>query len=223
MHYPIPDIRFIDQYKYKGMRKRLAANVGRQGAFDSRILRAIEDIPRHYFLDSAFAEQAYEDKAFSIGEGQTISQPYTVVYQTQLLEVKPGDKVLEIGTGSGYQACVLAAIGAKVYSVERIAKLSEQAKIVIKHLGYHVKLYVGDGTLGLAKHALFDKILVTAAAPEVPSALLHQLSIGGCLVIPVGELESQQMIRITRTGEESFHEERFDKFRFVPLIGKAGW
>ena len=143
--------------------------------------------------------------------------------QTQLLEVKPGDKVLEIGTGSGYQACVLAAIGAKVFSVERIAKLSEQAKIVIKHLGYQVKLYVADGTLGLPKQAPFDKILVTAAAPEVPSALLAQLTIGGCLVIPVGEMHSQQMIRITRTGEESFHEERFDKFRFVPLIGKEGW
>ena len=223
MHHPIPDNRFIDQYKYKGMRKRLAANIGRQGAFDPRILRAIEEIPRHFFLDSAFAEQAYEDKAFSIGEGQTISQPYTVVYQTQLLEVKPGDKVLEIGTGSGYQACVLAAIGAKVYSIERIAKLSEQAKLVIKHLGYHVKLYVGDGTLGFPKQAPFDKILVTAAAPEVPAALLNQLSIGGCLVIPVGDQNSQQMIRITRTGEESFHEERFDKFRFVPLIGKEGW
>jgi len=223
MHHPHPDNRFIDQYKYKGMRKRLAESIGRQGAFDPRILRAIEDIPRHFFLDSAFAEQAYEDKAFSIGEGQTISQPYTVVYQTQLLEIKQGDKVLEIGTGSGYQACVLAAIGAKVFSVERIAKLSEQAKIVIKHLGYHVKLYVGDGTLGLPKQAPFDKILVTAAAPEVPSALLHQLSIGGCLVIPVGEMDSQQMIRITRTGEESFQEERFDKFRFVPLIGKDGW
>jgi len=223
MHHPTPDNRFIDQYKYKGMRKRLAGNLTRQGAFDPRILRAIEDIPRHFFLDSAFAEQAYEDKAFSIGEGQTISQPYTVVYQTQLLEVKPGDKVLEIGTGSGYQACVLAAIDAKVFSVERIAKLSEQAKIVIKHLGYHVKLYVGDGTLGLPKQAPFDKILVTAAAPEIPSALLAQLTIGGFLVIPVGEMDSQQMIRITRTGEESFQEERFDKFRFVPLIGKEGW
>ncbi len=223
MHHPIADNRFIDQYKYKGMRKRLAESIGRQGAFDPRILRAVEDIPRHFFLDSAFAEQAYEDKAFSIGEGQTISQPYTVVYQTQLLEVKPGDKVLEIGTGSGYQACVLAAIGAKVFSIERIAKLSEQAKIVIKHLGYQVKLYVGDGTLGLPKQAPFDKILVTAAAPETPAPLLHQLKIGGSLVIPVGELDSQQMIRITRTGEESFHEERFDKFRFVPLIGKEGW
>ncbi len=214
---------FVDQYKYKGMRKRLAELIARKGKFDHALLKAIEDIPRHFFLDSAFAEQAYEDKAFSIGEGQTISQPYTVVYQTQLLDIKPGDKVLEIGTGSGYQACVLAAIGAKVFSIERIAKLSDQAKMVIKNLGYHVKLYTGDGTLGLPKQAPFDKILVTAAAPEIPSALLHQLVIGGFLVIPVGDMDSQQMIRIKRNSDNDFYEERFDKFKFVPLIGEKGW
>ena|GEM_PF-19449 len=219
MHHQ-PDNRFIDQYKYKGMRKRLTEQLGRKGGFDQRLLQAIEDIPRHFFLDSAFAEQAYEDKAFSIGEGQTISQPYTVVYQTQLLNIKPGDKVLEIGTGSGYQACVLAAIGAKLYSIERIAKLSEQAKTVIKHLGYHVKLYVGDGTLGLPKKAPFDKILVTAAAPEVPPALLQQLKTGGCLVIPVGEKDSQQMIRVTRTGKNPSTKNALISLDSCPLLGK---
>jgi len=215
---------FVDQYKYKGMRKRLVQLIASKGNFDQRLLRAIEDIPRHFFFDSAFAEQAYEDKAFPIGEGQTISQPYTVVYQTQLLNVKPGDKVLEIGTGSGYQASVLAAIGAKVYSIERHAVLSEQAKYVIRHLGYHhIKLYVGDGTLGLPKQAPFDKILVTAAAPIVPEVLLNQLTIGGIMVIPVGDMETQQMIRLTRTGETTFSEEKFENFRFVPLIGEKGW
>ena len=214
---------FVDQYKYKGMRKRLAELIAHKGKFNPAILKAVVEIPRHFFLDSAFAEQAYEDKAFSIGEGQTISQPYTVVYQTQLLDINPGEKILEIGTGSGYQACVLAAIGAKVYSIERIPKLSDQAKIVIKHLGYHVKLYTGDGTLGLPKQAPFDKILVTAAAPETPQALLNQLVIGGYLVIPVGNKSTQQMMRIQRLGPEEFHEERFDNFKFVPLIGEEGW
>ena len=218
-----PEINFVDQYKYKGMRKRLAHDIGRKGKFNPKILQAIEDIPRHFFLDSAFAEQAYEDKAFSIGEDQTISQPYTVAYQTQLLDIKPGDKVLEIGTGSGYQACVLAALGAHVYSIERIAKLSEQAKVVIKHLGYHVKLYVGDGTLGLPKHAPFDKIIVTAAAPSPPDSLLRQLAIHGMLVLPIGNKNTQQMVRITRISEENYDEERFDDFRFVPLIGEKGW
>jgi len=219
-----PPQTFIDQYKYKGMRKRLVQFIAKKGNFDPKLLRAIEDIPRHFFFDSAFAEQAYEDKAFPIGEGQTISQPYTVVYQTQLLNVKLGDKVLEIGTGSGYQASVLAAIGAKVYSIERHASLSEQAKTIIRHLGYHhIKLYVGDGTLGLPKQAPFDKILVTAAAPIIPEVLLNQLTIGGIMVIPVGDMETQQMIRLTRTGENTFSEEKFENFRFVPLIGEKGW
>jgi protein-L-isoaspartate(D-aspartate) O-methyltransferase len=218
------DNLFIDQYKYKGMRKRLAALLEKKGIKDQRILRAIEEIPRHFFLESAFAEQAYEDKAFSIGEGQTISQPYTVAYQTELLNVKPGDKVLEIGTGSGYQASVLAAIGAKVFSIERIEKLSEKAKRVLKHLGYkNVKLFVGDGTLGVPKNAPYEHILVTAAAPDVPKPLLQQLAIGGTMVVPVGDKDVQKMLRITRTGTDSFDEEVFENFRFVPLIGTEGW
>ena len=214
---------YIDTYKLKGMRKRLADDLANKGKFDKRIIEAIENIPRHFFLDSAFGEQAYEDKAFPIQEGQTISQPYTVAYQTQLLDVKKGDKILEIGTGSGYQTCVLAYLGTKVYSIERMEKLSATAKEIIGVLGYHAKLFVGDGTIGLPKNAPFDKILVTAAAPIVPDQLLQQLKIGGFLVIPVGEKDIQQMIRITRIGEDELKKEKFDSFRFVPLIGQEGW
>ena len=213
-----------DQYKYKGMRRRLVQQLEEKGQFDPRILKAIDDIPRHFFLESAFAEQAYEDKAFSIGEGQTISQPYTVAYQTQLLDIKPGQKVLEIGTGSGYQASILAALGAKVYSVERIAPLSDRARRVLLQLGFKdVKLFVGDGTLGLPKYAPYDKIIVTAAAPIVPDTLITQLAIGGWLVIPVGDRDTQQMLKITRTGENTYKREQYDNFKFVPLIGDQGW
>ncbi len=213
-----------DQYKYKGMRRRLVQQLEEKGNFDPRILKAIDDIPRHFFLESAFAEQAYEDKAFSIGEGQTISQPYTVAYQTQLLDIKPGEKVLEIGTGSGYQASILAALGAKVFSIERIQPLSDKARKVLVQLGFKdIKLFVGDGTLGLPKYAPYDKIIVTAAAPIVPDTLITQLVIGGWLVIPVGDRDTQQMLKITRTGENTYKREQFDDFKFVPLIGNQGW
>lgn len=213
----------MDQYKYKGMRKRLVQEIQKKGDFDRRILDAIENIPRHFFLESAFAEQAYEDKPFPIGDGQTISQPYTVAYQTQLLEVKPGDKVLEIGTGSGYQASVLAMMGANVYSIERHESLSEKARRVLRQLGLNVKLFVGDGTLGLPKQAPFNKILVTAGAPVVPETLLSQLAPGGSLVIPVGDRDVQKMIRITRKQDNTFKKEEFDDFKFVPLVGQSGW
>jgi protein-L-isoaspartate(D-aspartate) O-methyltransferase len=214
---------WVDQYKYKGMRKRLADELRRKGNFDPRIIHAIETIPRHYFLESAFAEQAYEDKAFPIGEDQTISQPFTVAYQTQLLDIRPGDKVLEIGTGSGYQAGILSMMGANVYTIERIAPLSERANKVLRHLGLKARLYVGDGTLGLPKQAPFDKILVTAAAPDIPDTLLQQLAVGGMLVAPVGNKDVQQMVRITKRGENEYRSEEFETFRFVPLIGEKGF
>ena len=157
-----------DTYKHKGLRRQLAQTVKRKGIRDEAIVIAIEKVPRHFFLDSAFAEQAYQDKALQIEEGQTISQPYTVAYQTMLLEIKPGDKVLEIGTGSGYQACILIELGAEVYTIERIKPLSEKAKELLKQMGYFPDFFVGDGTLGLPDHAPFDKIIVTAAAPEIP-------------------------------------------------------
>lgn len=213
-----------EAYKLKGLRKKLVAELRQKGEFDYKVLQAIECIPRHLFLDSAFAEKAYLDQAFPIGEGQTISQPYTVAYQTQLLEVKSTDKILEIGTGSGYQAAVLATIGAKVYSIERVQKLGDQAKKLLHDvLRLNIRLFIGDGTLGLPKHAPFDKIIVTAAAPIIPDTLISQLKIGGYLVIPVGEKDTQQMRRIIRTGESTFKTQKFEAFKFVPLIGKEGW
>jgi protein-L-isoaspartate(D-aspartate) O-methyltransferase len=214
---------FVDTYKLKGLRKKLSEELAAKGNFDYSLINIFANLPRHFFLDSAFAEKAYQDQAFPIGEGQTISQPYTVAYQTMLLEVKPGDKILEIGTGSGYQAAILASLGAKVYSVERVQKLSDEAKKVLQHLKLMVKQYVGDGTLGLPKHAPFDKIIVTAAAPIVPETLLAQLQVGGYLVIPVGDKETQEMRRIIKTSESTYKTQTFDTFRFVPLIGEEGW
>ena len=205
------------------MRKRLASELARKGKFSNRLLQIIEELPRHYFLDSAFAEQAYEDKAFPIGSGQTISQPYTVAYQTELMNIQQGDKVLEIGTGSGYQAAILAMLGAQVYTIERVPELHERAKEVMRHLSLNIKFYAGDGTLGLPRFAPFDKIIVTAAAPEIPKALVDQLAEGGLLVIPVGNKDTQDMMRITRMGNGQYKHEQFDNFRFVPLIGKQGW
>ncbi|MEX0965874.1 MAG: protein-L-isoaspartate(D-aspartate) O-methyltransferase [Bacteroidia bacterium] len=212
-----------DTYKAKGLRKKLAKSLSKKGIEDFRVLQAFENVPRHFFFDSAFLEQAYEDKAFPIGEGQTISQPYTVAYQTELLKVREGDKVLELGTGSGYQASILLEMGAEVHSIERIRSLHERAKLVLKEMGYRPKLYFGDGTRGLPEHAPFDKILSTAAAPHVPEHLIEQLRMGGILVVPVGSRELQTMYRITRTGDHDFRTEAMDDFRFVPLIGEKGW
>ena len=214
---------FVDTYKLKGLRKKLAEEIARKGEFDYKLIDVIANLPRHFFLDSAFAEKAYLDQAFPIGEGQTISQPYTVAYQTMLLDVKPGEKILEIGTGSGYQAAILASLGAKVYSIERVQKLSDEAKKVLAHLNIIIKTYVGDGTLGLPKQAPFDKIIVTAAAPIIPETLLQQLKVGGYLVIPVGDKATQEMRRIIKTSESTFKTQVFDTFRFVPLIGEEGW
>jgi len=191
-----------------------------KGITDERVLHAILHIPRHFFMDSAFDKIAYEDRAFPIGEDQTISQPYTVAYQTQLLEVKPFDKVLEIGTGSAYQACVLAEMGATVYTIERQKKLFDANR----QFGYlkkypALKFFYGDGYEGLPTFAPFDKIIVTAAAPFIPPRLIEQLKTGGRMVIPVGEGNVQRMLRLTLQSDGNIVEETFDNFSFVPLLG----
>lgn len=221
---------YQDTYKHKGLRRQLADLLRRKGIADETILQAVSELPRHFFLPPDFESHAYEDKAFPIGQEQTISQPYTVAYQTRLLGLKPGDKVLEIGTGSGYQGSVLALCGADVYSIERIPVLSETAARNIKRvndatgLNIRMKLFVGDGTKGLQAHAPFDKILVTAGAPSVPKALISQLKPGGQLVIPVGKInEVQRMVRITKAADDSIKTEAFDDFSFVPLVGENGW
>ncbi len=210
--------RLKDTYRHKGMRRKLVQTLRRRGITDPRVLAAIGAIPRHCFLDSAFEEKAYEDIALPIDCNQTISQPYTVAYQTQLLEVKPGHKVLEIGTGSGYQAAVLAAMGAEVYTIERHRTLYEQARARIGKLGIKgIHFFHGDGYKGLPQHAPFDRILVTAGAPELPRTLLKQLKAGGIMVVPVGKTV-QEMQRITRLDEDTFKKETFGHFRFVPFV-----
>lgn len=209
--------------KHLNRRKELAEGIRKKGIRDNRVLMAIESIPRHLFVDTALEMRSYEDTALPIGNGQTISQPYTVAAQTELLQVQKGDKILEIGTGSGYQAAILCHMGADVYSVERHEKLYHNAKQILKELGYRPTLKLGDGTLGWGAYAPYDGIVVTAGAPVVPDDLIHQLSIGGRLVVPVGNQSSQVMTRITRVSEESYEEERLQNFKFVPLIGEKGW
>lgn len=194
-----------------------------KGIKDPKVLAAIGKIPRHKLIDTALYPKAYNDTALPIGMGQTISQPFTVAAQTELLAIEPGDKVLEIGTGSGYQCMVLCEMGADVYSVERHKELYHRAKESLRELGYSAMLKVGDGTLGWSTYAPYDGIVVTAGAPVVPDDLVQQLSIGGRLVIPVGDDEKQMMLRITRVGENEYEREELADFKFVPLIGKKGW
>jgi protein-L-isoaspartate(D-aspartate) O-methyltransferase len=208
----------IDSFKHKGLRKILADTIKEKGILNALVLKAIETVPRHFFLDSSFIEFAYEDRAFPIGFGQTISQPYTVAYQTQLLEVEKGDKVLEVGTGSGYQACVLLEIGAKVYTIERQKSLYTRTKAFLPTIGYKPKVFYGDGYKGLPAYAPFDKIIVTAGAPFIPEDLLKQLVIGGKLVIPVGSGDIQIMKSIIRTGTDEYEKKDHGTFRFVPLL-----
>ena len=211
--------RYEDTYKHKGMRHQLVVQLRHKGITDENVLHAIEHIPRHFFLDSAFEKIAYEDRAFPISEGQTISQPYTVAYQTQLLNIKRNDKVLEIGTGSAYQATVLAEMGARVYTIERQKKLYEQNKdFILKSKYPGIKFFYGDGYEGLPSFAPFDKILITAAAPEIPQKLIEQLKVGGMMVLPLGTGEVQQMMRITKLENDVLKEEVFDQFSFVPMI-----
>jgi protein-L-isoaspartate(D-aspartate) O-methyltransferase len=208
-----------DTYRHKGLRKKLVDTVRAKGITNEDVLNAINNIPRHFFLESAFDELAYEDRAFPIGEGQTISQPYTVAYQSQLLELKKFDKVLEIGTGSAYQAVVLAELGAQVYTIERQKKLFELNKGFTFLKKYPtIKFFYGDGYEGLPTYAPFDKVIITAAAPEVPPKLIDQMKVGGMMVIPVGAGEVQLMKRITKLENGALKEEVFDRFSFVPMI-----
>jgi protein-L-isoaspartate(D-aspartate) O-methyltransferase len=207
-----------DTYRHKGMRKNLVEKIREKGIRDETVLNAIDAVPRHLFMDSSFLEFSYDDKPFPIGAGQTISQPYTVAYQTELLKIKKGDKVLEVGTGSGYQACVLMELGAKVYTIERHKSLYIRTKALLPTLGYNpVIITYGDGYKGLPVHAPFDKIIVTAGAPIIPEELKSQLKIGGYLVIPVGAA-IQVMMRVIRLGVDNYIEEEHGTFRFVPLL-----
>jgi len=208
-----------DTYRHKGLRKKLVDTIKSKGITDEKVLHAIERIPRHFFLDSAFDEVAYEDKAFPIAEKQTISQPYTVAYQTQLLEVKSFDKVLEIGTGSAYQACVLADMGAQVYTIERQKKLFDSNKNFAFIRKYpNIKFFYGDGYEGLPTFAPFDKVLITAAAPDIPKKLVDQMKSGGMMVIPVGTGEVQVMKRYIKLPDGSLTEAVYDRFSFVPML-----
>ena len=207
-----------DTAKHQGLRNQLVKLLQEKGIIDKNVLNAINKIPRHLFLNSSFEDYAYQDKAFPIGAGQTISQPYTVAFQSQLLEIKKDDKILEIGTGSGYQTAVLCLMGAKVFSVERQNELFKQTSALLPKLGIRPKhLSFGDGYKGLPNHAPFDSIIVTAGAPTIPKPLMSQLKIGGRLVIPVGD-ENQIMTMLIRKNETQFEKHEFGDFKFVPLL-----
>ena len=213
-----------DTFKHQALRKRLVQQLKEKGIKDIAVLQAIEKIPRHLFMDSSFLKFAYEDTAFQIGEGQTISQPYTVAFQTVLLEVKKGDRVLEIGTGSGYQSAVLDALGCKVFTIERHKKLHDKASIMLKELNcINVKCFYGDGYKGLPAFALFDRVIVTAAAPYLPNALLEQLKPGGILVIHVGEGATQVMKQIKKSPDNTYISRDYGNFSFVPMVNATDW
>jgi len=212
-----------DSYKAKGLRRQLVKEIEGKGIKSATVLSAIGKMPRHVFFDSIFLEHAYEDKAFPIGEKQTISQPYTVAFQTELLNVSKGDKILEIGTGSGYQAAILLELGAEVFTIEYNQKLFQKTMNFLPKLGYNPHFFQGDGSLGLPKHAPYDSIVVTAGAPNVPDTLIKQLKIGGVLVIPVGDQKQQKMIAIKKLSQNKASKKEFSHFSFVPLLGKDGW
>jgi protein-L-isoaspartate(D-aspartate) O-methyltransferase len=216
--------KYEDSYQHKGLRRKLVDLLKEKGITDENVLTAINNIPRHFFLDSAFDKIAYEDRAFPIGEGQTISQPYTVAYQSQLLQIKKGDKVLEIGTGSMYQATVLAQLGAWVYTIERQKKLYEaQKQYYFRNKYPNIKFFYGDGFEGLPTFAPFDKVIITAAAPFIPPKLVQQMKPGALMVIPVDEGDAQRMLRLTKMPDGTLHEEQFEQFSFVPMLtGKNG-
>jgi len=210
--------RLDDTYRHQGLRKQLIQSIHLKGITDQKVLDAMERVPRHFFFDSSFLEYAYEDKPFPIGAGQTISQPYTVAFQTELLQLKKNDKVMEIGTGSGYQACILAEMGAKVFTIERQRSLYTRTSKFLPLVGYpRIKTFYGDGYKGLPPFAPFDKVLVTAAAPHIPEPLIGQMKIGGILVIPIG-IDVQTMTTIIKTSESSYEKEEHGLFRFVPML-----
>ena len=209
-----------DTYKHNGLRNQLVKIIAQKGIKDKNVLTALGNVPRHLFLDSSFADFAYQDKAFPIGADQTISQPYTVAFQTELLQIRENHQILEIGTGSGYQTAVLLEMGAKVYTIERQQELFKKTKLFLPKLGYKPKKIIfGDGYKGLPEDAPFDGIIVTAGAPFVPKALLSQLKVGGRLVIPIGD-EEQIMTLFIRTSEKDFEKHELGKFKFVPMLNK---
>ena len=213
-----------DTFRHKGLRKNLVKLLKEKGITDINVLNAIEKVPRHLFVnDTAFLEKAYEDIPFPIGEGQTISQPHTVALQSQMLNVSKGLKILEVGTGSGYQASILMEMGAKVYTIERQKSLYTKTKLFLLELGYKPKAFLGDGSKGMETFAPYDRIIVTAGAPYVPNKLVNQLCLGGSLVIPVGNEKTQKMLVITRISETETIKKEYGGFAFVPLIGEEGW
>jgi len=207
-----------DSYKHKGLRKRLVETIKNKGVKNQDVLDAIMNVPRHLFMAKGFEERAYQDNAFPIAADQTISQPYTVAFQTNLLDIKKRDKILEVGTGSGYQAAVLLELGVKLYTIERQRELFQSSQILLKRLNYNPFCYYGDGYKGLPTYAPFDKILITAGAEEVPKELLKQLKIGGTLVAPIGPRHTQDMLKITKVDNQKFKKESFGKFVFVPML-----
>lgn len=215
--------KFEDSYLHKGLRKKLVETLQKQGIKNQHVLEVIGNIPRHYFLDPAFDKIAYENRPFPIGEGQTISQPYTVAYQSELLDAQPGEKILEVGTGSGYQALVLAMMGAEVHTIERQKKLYDEFEKKRKRTPFfsneNIHYYLGDGYLGLPEEAPFDKIIITAAPPFIPEKLMAQLKIGGKMVVPVQDTDDRQvMMCVTKNDDGTWEEERFEYFIFVPML-----
>ncbi len=207
-----------DTLRHQGLRKRLVEGIRIKGIRDQRVLDAIAKVPRHLFMDSSFIQFAYKDQAFPIGSGQTISQPYTVAFQSHLLQVEPNEKILEVGTGSGYQAAVLLEMGIKVFTIERQRELHLRAQRVLPEMGYFPKFFYGDGYKGLPTYGPFDGIIVTAGAPVIPEDLLSQLKIGGRMVIPLGHTQKQTMTVITRVSEDDYKKENHGTFVFVPML-----
>jgi protein-L-isoaspartate(D-aspartate) O-methyltransferase len=207
-----------DSYRHKGMRKKMVEELREKGINDEQVLEAMYNVPRHFFLSSAFLEFAYQNKAFQIGAGQTISHPFTVAFQSELLQVNKGDKILEIGTGSGFQTCILSEMKAKVFSIERQKTLFDRTKKLIAKLGYSPKLFYGDGYKGKEAFAPYDKIIVTCGAPEVPMSLLNQLKVGGIMIIPVGDGDSQVMLELRKISEKEVIKKEHGNFSFVPML-----